>query len=50
MSKKEKQIFLLNTDDRAKVEWPIEEKFRVIADRFGARVCCIYDVCRVAIE
>ena len=49
VSKDEKQIFLLNTEDKTKVQFKVEEKFRTISNSFDARVCCIYDVCRVAV-
>ena len=50
VSKDEKQIFLFNTEDKSKVFFNIELKFRTISDNYDARVCCIYDVCRVAVE
>ena len=50
VSFEEKQIFLLNLDDINKAKFQIESKFRYISEATGARVCCIYDCCRVAIE
>ena len=49
-SSEEKQIFLLNEDDRVKAKFPIEFKFRMLSKNYGARLCCIFDCCRVAIE
>ena len=50
VSSEEKQIFLLNEEDKVKAQFPIEFKFRTLSKSYGARVCCIYDCCRVAIE
>ena len=49
-SSEEKQIFLLNEEDRVKAKFAIEFKFRLLSTNYGARLCCIFDCCRVAIE
>ena len=45
----EKQLFLLNNSDPKKVMFPLEFKMRYLANApySTARVCCVFDCCRV---